>query len=300
MVVAMFSSCSCNDSRKENTVVQSTVIDNVAACEDYILENKTNNLNISILLDLSDRIDLPQQQIKDSAYILSLAKSFNNHIKGKKLGLLYDKMELFFEPTPSDDEINILAKQLKIGYVKGVSKKEWMPKTLERYSTIPTKIYELARMSSKGKEYPGSDIWNFFKYQVKDYCINECYRNILVILTDGYMYYDKSMMKQMNKTSYLTPNLLAQLNLNRPDWKEEMEKKNLGFIPATYDLDNLEVLVLGIQSNNETNPYTHDILHFYWENWLKEMGVKESNIKLKNADIPASMEKVIFDFILNK
>lgn len=300
MLLAMFSSCSCNDTKKENTVDQPTAMGHTIACEDYILENKTNNLNISILLDLSDRIDLPQQQIKDSSYILSLAKSFNSHVKGKKLGLLYDKMEVFFEPAPSNAEINTLAEQLKIGYVKGVSKEEWMPKTLERYASMPTQIYELARAASKGKEYPGSDVWNFFKYQVKDYCMDECHRNILVILTDGYMYYDKSVMKQMNKTSYLTPNLLAQLNLNKSDWKEEMEKKDLGFIPATSGLEDLEVLVLGIQNNNESNPYTQDILHAYWEDWLREMGVKESNIKLKNADIPSSMEKVIFDFILNK
>lgn len=297
--MVLFSSCSCNDTKKKNYDVEPPKLVGTKACEDYIFENKENNLNISILLDLSDRIDIPQQQLKDSAYILSLAKSFNSHIKGKKLGLLYDKMEVFFEPAPIDPEINTLAEQLKISYVKGVSKKEWMPKTLTRYSSLPTQIYDLARGASKGKEYPGADIWSFFKYQVKDYCIEDCRRNILVIITDGYMYHSKSVMTQMGRTSYLTPKLLTQLDLNKFDWRDQMESKNLGFIPATSGLKNLEVLVLGIQSNNESNPYAKDILHAYWENWLKEMGVTESKIKLKNADLPSSVEKVISDFMLN-
>ena len=294
MIIVLLSSC--NNAKKNSPVDQPTSIENNTTCEDYILENKTNNLNISILLDLSDRIDLPQQQIKDSSYILSLAKSFNSHIKGKKLGLLYDKIEVFFEPAPSDAEINTLAEQLKIAYVKGISKNEWMPKTLERYSIVPTQIYELARNASKGGEYPGSDTWGFFKNHIDDYCIETCSRNILVILTDGYLYHEANLRDEKNgKTSYLTPNLLTKLKLDKSDWKEEMKRKNLGFIPATSGLDDLEVLVLGIQSNNDDNPYAKDIIQTYWENWLQEMGVKK--FKIKNNDLPSHIEKVIFDFI---
>ncbi len=293
---------SCKDEPKAEKKVINTIIETKGSseCEPHISTNKRNNLNISILLDLSDRIDEPQQQNNDSLYILSLAKSFNDHVKKKKLGLLYDKMEVFFEPAPSDPTINSLANQLKVSYVKGVSKEEYIPKTLERYASLPTQIYELARSAAIGKDYPGSDVWNFFKYQIKDYCIEDCRRNILVILTDGYMYHDKSIMKENNRTSYLTPSLLKGLNLNQPDWKNEMEQKKLGFIPATKNLEDLEVLVLGIQSNNDANPYAYDIIHAYWENWLVEMGVNKSNLKIKNADIPSNIEKVIVDFIQKK
>lgn len=301
LALIIFSALSCKDDprTKEKAINIVMGAKNDIACEPHILKNKKNNLNVSILLDLSDRIDLPQQQTKDSSYILSLARSFNNHIRGKRLGLLYDKMEVFFEPAPSEAEINTLAEQLKIDYVKGVSKNEWMPKTIERYSIVPTQIYKLARAASKGGEYPGSDTWGFFQNHIDDYCIESCRRNILVILTDGYLYHKANLRDEKNgKTSYLTPNLLNRLQLNRSDWKEEMKRKNLGFIPATDGLDNLEVLVLGIQSNNGDNPYAEDIIQTYWGNWLREMGVKK--FKIKNAGLPSHIEKVIFDFILNK
>ncbi|GAA3594459.1 hypothetical protein Q4Q39_06805 [Flavivirga amylovorans] len=308
MKKVIFTSClllffmSCSNDKKENskdlTVDKNQKTQAKNDCSDFLMKRKQENLNISILLDLSDRIDLPNQQVKDSAYILSLAKAFNTHIKGKKLGLLYDKMEVFFEPVPSDPKINQISNQLKISYIKGVSKKEWMPKTLNLYENNPSLIYNLARSSSIKGGYPGSDTWRFFKDHVKDYCIESCRRNILVILTDGYMYHEKSIRNSKNQTSYLTPQYLSKLALNTPNWKEIMEKRNLGFIPANNNLNDLEVLVIGIENQNSKHPYAQDIIETYWYNWLKSMGVK--NPKIKNSDLPSNIEKIIFNFILNK
>lgn len=302
-VLVIFSSCISDKKSKEEhqnfddtSTKEGSVI--TPTCAPELFERKNNNLNISILLDLSDRIDLPRQQENDSSYILSLAKEFNNHIRKKKLGLLYDKMEVFFEPAPINSKINELANQLKVSYVKGVSKTEWMPKTVESYTSIPAQIYKQARSASKKEGYPGSDTWGFFKNHVKDYCIEKCRRNILVILTDGYLYHNANLRKEGNKTSYLTPQLLAQLKLNKPDWEKEIQSRNLGFIAATKGLEDIEVLVIGIQSQNSKHPYAQEIIESYWKTWLTEMGVKK--YKIKSADLPSHMEKVIHDFILNK
>ncbi|MFC4635495.1 hypothetical protein ACFO3O_16415 [Dokdonia ponticola] len=267
-------------------------------CPDFLQKRKQDNLNISILLDLSNRIELSNQQAKDSAYISSLAKVFNTHIKNKKLGLLYDKMQVFFDPIPLDQRINKNAELLKVSYVKGVSKDILMPETLKLYDSIPSQIYDLVRKGSKKNGYPGSDIWRFFKDHVKDYVVENCRRNVLVILTDGYMYYDKTVMKDKNRTSFLTPQSLRKLQLNNSSWKEDLEKRNLGFIPATSNLEDLEVLVIGITDQNNENPYTPDIIKTYWSRWFDEMGIKK--YKIKNSDIPTNIETVIADFILNK
>ncbi|WP_430907041.1 hypothetical protein [Maribacter sp. 2-571] len=298
-LVFFFTFCSGEKqtSKENDTVVskgQTTATNK--ECPKHLMERKTENLNISILLDLSDRIDLPNQQAKDSVYILSLAKVFNAHVKEKKLGLLYDKIEVFFEPAPLDFKINEMSNKLKTTYVKGVSKKEWLPKTIAFYETVPTQIYELSRAVSKKEGYPGSDTWGFFQNHVKDYCIEACRRNILVILTDGYMYHENSKRKNKEQTSYLTPQLLSQLKLNTPNWEEKINERNLGFIPATQGLVDLEVLVIGIQNQNGQHPYAQDIIESYWQKWLKDMGVIAP--KIKNADLPSNIEKVINDFIL--
>ncbi len=304
LVIAFFSFLlsSCGEDPKEEkeppqaNATLNTVVNK--ECPPYIIKNKPNNLNISILLDLSDRIEQPKSIEKDVAYLGSLSKAFVNHIKTKKLVFLEDRIQLFFNPEPSSSAINEIAKNLKISFTKNTPQ-ELIEQTQTLYQNEPLKLYEFAKKDSEGIKgnYPGSDIWRFFKDNVRDYSMDNCHRNILVILTDGYMYYDKTEMKEGGRTSYLTPNYLSKLNLKKSNWKEEMQKQDLGFIPAAKDLHDLEVLVIGINSLNDDNPYALDIIQEYWSQWFKEMGVVEGNYKIKNAVIPSNMEGVIMDFI---
>lgn len=289
--------CCKNDNKKEAKIIEDNIKSEIPSnCPKHILNNKENNLNISVLLDLSDRIEESKTKQKDSAYLSSLAKYFIEHVKQKKLILLEDRMQLFFNPEPSDKKINEIAKKLKVVFTKETSKAR-IGETLLLYGNIPSELYDLAKYDAENLGgYPGSDIWRFFKDNVKDYSIDECHRNILVILTDGYMFYNKTVMNEKNRTSYLTPKSLTSLKLNKSSWKNEMKKKDLGFIPANSELNNLEVLVIGITSHNDENAYAQDIIEAYWKKWFDEMGVKK--YKIKNADIPSSIEKVISDFIL--
>lgn len=289
--------CCKDDTKVEGKIVEEIIkSENSNSCPKFILDQKDNNLNISVLLDLSDRIEETKTKQKDSAYLSSLSRAFAEHVKHKKLIMLEDRMQLFFNPEPSDKKINSIAEKLKITFTKETAKAQ-IEETISLYALKPSELYDLAKADAQNTGgYPGSDIWRFFKDGVKDYCIDNCHRNILVILTDGYMYYDKTVMDKKNRTSYLTPRSLYKLPLNRGDWKGVMEKKGFGFIPATTNLNNLEVLVIGITSHNDKNAYAQDIIEAYWEKWFQEMGVK--NYKIKNADIPSNIEKVIYDFIL--
>ncbi|MDO5969674.1 hypothetical protein Q4Q35_07630 [Flavivirga aquimarina] len=299
IIILVYTSLFCckNDNKKDVEITEDIIKSETSSnCPKYILDQKKNNLNISVLLDLSDRIEETKIKQKDSAYLSSLAKSFVAHVQHKKLVLLEDRIQLFFNPEPSDEKINDIAKKLKVIFTKNTAKDQ-IEETISLYKTKPSKLYDLAKLDAqKAGGYPGSDIWRFFKDDIKDYCIDNCHRNILVILTDGYMFYDKTVMKEKNRTSYLTPKSLNQLQLNKSNWKDEIEKKDLGFIPATIGLNDLEVLVIGIASHNDENNYAQDIIEVYWKKWFDEMGVKK--YKIKNADIPSSIEKVISDFIL--
>ena len=288
-----------NNSTAETPILHHTNTSAPASieCLDYIAKGKQNNLNISVLLDLSDRIETPKTITKDSAYLVSLSKVFVNHIKQKKVILLADKMQLFFYPYAADPKINTIAEQLKVNFTKTTPKAQ-LKTTLQDYTSIPTKLYNIAKTDAKlNKGYPGCDIWRFFKDHVKDYCISECHRNIVVILTDGYMYYDKTKMATQHKTSYLTPKSLNRLKLNTNAWKNAISQRQLGFIPATSNLNDLEVLILGVTSKNPNNPYAIDIIKTYWSNWLEQMGIQ--NYKIKNAGLPSHIEHVISDFIIN-
>ncbi|WP_047245627.1 hypothetical protein [Maribacter thermophilus] len=264
-------------------------------CLGHILKNKENNLNISVFLDLSDRITEAKTIQKDTQYLKSIAKAFTDHVKTKKLILLQDRIQLYFNPEPANEGINSIAEKLHIEFNRNTPKSR-IEETNRLYAEEPIKLYGLAQADAKqAKDYPGSDIWRFFKDNVKDYTISTCHRNILVILTDGYMYHKDTQMKEGNKSSYLTPKSLGALRLNKSDYKKTIQEKGYGFIPANDGLEDLEVLVIGVQSANTGNPYSIDIIREYWTNWFEAMGIKK--YKIQNADLASSVEKVILGFI---
>jgi hypothetical protein len=265
---------------------------------DSISDSK--NLNISILIDLSDRIDqekYPNQSMeyyqRDLEYIKTIKTGFIDYVKGKKVIQLNDQMQIFFNPEPSDPEINNLAKQLKVSFDKTTSK-ENIKLVDEKYTSLPSKIYQSA---IQDKKYVGSDIWGFFKNKVKDYCIKEKHRNVLFILTDGYMFHKDSKFSEGNKTSYLTPELVKSMKLNTSDFKTKINDGNFGFIKANDDLGNLEVIIIGINPE-KGNPFEGDVIKTYWQNWMKEMNIRKYEIK--EADLPSNLDPVIRNLILNK
>jgi hypothetical protein len=268
--------------------------------ENKLQKADSNNLNISFLLDLSDRID-PKKNAnaameyyqRDLQYIKSVQKAFTNHIKQKRIIQLNDQMQVFFDPEPKDPLVNKLSQQLKVSFNK-LSSKDEISNIDKTFSEVPSKIYQSA---IKDGYFIGSDIWRFFKNKVQDYCIKDHHRNILVIITDGYMYHKESKFMENNKSSYLSPAFIQAKKLTAANYKTLFEKNKLGFIPATKGLQNLEVIVLGINPAKK-NAYEEDVINLYWTDWFKAMNVKKFYIK--PASLPTDLDPVIQRIISEK
>jgi hypothetical protein len=265
-----------------------------------LVANDLNNLNVSILLDLSDRISptkYPNESMefykRDAGYIKTISTVFLENLSTKKMRQANEKIELYFEPSPSNSDINNLSKKLKFKITKDNISKEIIDEIEKSYSTYPGEICELAIADNS---YVGSDTWRFFKNKVQDYCINEDQRNILIILTDGYIYHEDSRLKEGNRSSYLIPQEIRKNKLNASSWKENFENKDFGFLNIDVDLSNLEILVLGINPDSK-NVYEEDVIYEYWSKWFKEMRVKR--FAIKQTDLPSNMDKIIREFILN-
>lgn len=260
-----------------------------------------DNYNVSILLDLSDRISIkknPNRTMeyyqRDLGYIKSISEAFTQHLRSKRVRQIDDKMQLFFNPEPLDPEINSISKKLRIVIDKNNASKEYLNSINSNYASQTSKIYESA---IKDDNYIGSDIWSFFESKVKDQCIDNNHRNILVVLTDGYMFYEDTRIIEENLTTYITPELIRKNGLNDKGWNEKIQNKNYGFIKANDDLSNLEVLVLGINPN-KNNPYEEKVIRAYWSKWFTGMKIK--HFEIKTADLPSNMDIIIKDFILDK
>ncbi|WBV51331.1 hypothetical protein [Chryseobacterium gambrini] len=280
MIISLVSCCKDKTGKTEEGTKNPVVVD-------------SNNINVSILIDLSDRIDPktnpnPTMEYfqRDTEYIKAIEKGFLNHIKSKKIITYEDQMQVFFNPEPLDPKMNELTKELKVSFDKNTPR-NYFDLVDKKYSELPTTIYQSA---IKDGNYVGSDIWEFFKNKVKDYCIKNDHRNILFILTDGYMYHENTKFSEGSKTSYLTGKLIKANLLTTSNFKEVIEKNKFGFVKANDNLSNLEVIVLGINPE-KGNPFEEAVIKEYWENWFKEMKIK--NYQIKSADLPSNLEPII-------
>lgn len=248
-------------------------------------------LNISIYLDLSDRLKrnlTPSQKERDLAIVGHIADYFRGQTVDPKILQSKNDIKVFFYPAPNSSDIATLAEDLCIDITKfnGVEKRvvldgdanQGKPSLKERFNKNLSAIYD---KTLEANQWPGCDIWDFFSNKnVDTQCIREGFRNILIILTDGYLFDEKHKVQDGNAYSYVTP-----ATLRNP---------NTSLIVKRTGLENLEVRILEV---NPTDINHRDQLKNVLENWLKGMGVKEENITVSQTDLPSNTQTIVDSFL---
>lgn len=265
---------------------------------------KDKQLNLTILLDLSDRIDpqknpaQPTHYQRDSVLIRYFANYFIEQMKTRGTYMAKGKMRIIFYPAPADPGINETASKLNIDLSKmDVKGKKNVYETLT--ATVSSNISKLYTSTIREASWPGSDIHRFFKRDV-DYLaidVDSSYRNLLVVFTDGYIYHPDSKERKGNRYSYILPELLDQYNLrNSNDWAQKMDRIDFGLLSDKNNLDQLEVLVLEVCASGE-HKNDEDVIRKVIGKWFLEMKVKKWEIF--NSDLPTTTEHKI-DIFLKK
>lgn len=286
-------SCSSKDPRS---------VTNSSGNEGRYSSNTSQQINLTILLDLSDRIALqknpekPEHFERDSALICYLTEYFMSQMKSKGTYLAKGKMRVVFHPNPPDASINQAAKNLGVDLSRMDTKaKKAIYENLQ--STVAENISNIYKTTIIEANWPGSDIWRFFKNDVKEIAVDRdsTYRNLLVLFTDGYIFHEDSKDNVANRFAYILPGLLDKYGLrNENTWSEKMDKLDFGLISKRSDLDRLEVLVLEISpSRNHKND--EDVIRKIMDKWFSEMKVKKW--KILNSDLPAYTKQKIENFL---
>jgi len=267
-------------------------------------KSDSKQLNISILLDLSNRIDttlnptIPQHYLRDIEIVKSISNYFVNDMKKRGAFNSNGKIQVIFTPTPNDPNVNLCAQKLNVdcSTMSNVQKKEVFNSITKTFTENLTKIYNQTMID---KNWCGSDIWRFFKDDV-DMCVDkkENYRNVLVIVTDGYIYHKNTVLNEKDRYSYISPQILTKYKLrNNPNWESDITKTDFGLISKRKDLANLEVLVLEVSSYSEKYKSDEDVIKYILTKWFSEMGIKRNG--LYYSDLPVHTQKRIVDFFGN-
>ena len=158
---------------------------------------------------------------------------------------------------------------------RGAPKKEQAINLPTQVDKALTQIYET---TLENKNWIGSDIWGFFEDKAKDLCIKSGYRNVLIILSDGYIFYENNKQKKGSNYSYIT--------------SQTLNTHNSGLIPCSHsDFDTLEVLFLEINAPVKHSARIETVIG----EWFKNMNIKK--YKIVKTDIPANTTKIISSFM---
>lgn len=264
---------------------------------------KDKQLNISVLVDLSNRIDAklhPEQTERDIAIVQNLTQVFKNNIDAFGAFKADGKLRVYFHPEPDDPQMAGIAKELTANCEAG-TRPENAKHNKQVYLSVDNNfkngLQQIYSLANKKSEYPGSNIWRFMKDEAQEKCIEDTskFRNILVILTDGYLYYKNEINQNKNRYTYIERNY-PHFNKfrNTALLNSEFDKGDYGLEPIGKKLPGLEVLVMGI-APDEAHPQDYDIIEKYWNKWFSEMGVQHA--VLVKSQQPVYATKSISDFL---
>lgn len=243
---------------------------------------KSQPLNMTVFLDLSDRLTremTPTQMDRDTAIIRYVGEYFIDECsKDGQLLQSTDNFQILFYPAPASSEINSYAAKLKVNLsdLKAEEKKRVLLDFRKDLTLTTQAIYQEVL---KSKNWTGCDVWRFFSdKKVDQLCMKQGYRNILIILTDGYLFETSDKIKEGNAYSYILPQTLKV-----PD---------SSLIVKRDGLENLEVLML------EVNPYDvkdKNKMVEVLETWFREMEV--SKFVVAETDLPEHVKVIIHNFL---
>lgn len=263
-------------------------------------------LNVTILLDLSDRVDpetnpaTPSHRERDLAAVGAVVNAFVSEMEAKGAFAAESRIRTIFSPAPIEPDVNEIAQGLSQD-LRGMSPaamKVVHDSLAGTYRSGLGRIYDAVLEQSN---YVGADVWRFFKDgDAERFAVDPDpdVRNVLVILTDGYAYHEDTVLREGNRTTYVTgPLLVAEGLRDVASARERFDAGDYGFLDAEVNLPNLEVLVLELDPA-DGHPGDFEVLKAYWEGWFDSMGITHF-VALK-SDLPTNTRPLIRDFFQNE
>lgn len=281
VIIALFMALARICSSCEN-VNEETSNDSISNNE--VVEPKGNlPLNLNVFIDLSDRIiknrDGLRQDVKDLEILNTIAQYVGHKAQSGNIKIARDHMKVLFYPAPVDSDIDKRAKALEVDF-GSFTKKDLVAK-LQRANDLASDFNKdlqvIYNNAIEQHNFTGSDIWGFFNSKVNNYCVREGFRNVLVILTDGYILDENHMVQDAGSANYITKSSLT---------------KGLSLMPTGQKVDNLEVLVLEVNAD-PVGDFTR--IQSTIAEWLNGMGIK--TCKIAETDLPANTKVLIEDFL---
>ena len=165
-----------------------------------------------------------------------------------------------------------------------------------KYEDNIDSLYQLSKhpLGADYKEYFCRNL----EQHIKKNTLFDDYRNVLIIVTDGYL----ESQKTLYTGSLPLHDQMCQLIKSGQGLDQVFAQTKLKIAPCDVDLSNLEVLILEVNERQVGKGCHFEILKKCWKDWFKAMKVNntDKNFFIQRNDATDLTKQRIRDFILDK
>lgn len=249
-------------------------------CEEVKTEKKP--INQIVLLDLSDRILVPEQLDKDFALIATAFKSFENQARQNLVLSSKDRFCVKIIPQKNSPlDVNKYEDLLQL-YLDETEVAAKNKSLLSLSKTLPKILENLKKDALYGKTsnaYFGVDIWAYLHDNGMNLSISG-YENQILILTDGYFDFESQAHVLKDKNQYTSTRFLNDLSTS--NWKEISTSQQYGLLPIKLD-KNSKWIIAGLSGKKVNDILQTEKITYFWEKWLNQSGVSKVGVILNSS-----------------
>ena len=238
--------------------------------------------NYTVILDLSDRILLPEQLDKDFHLIEKYFKSFEENSRLNLVLTSKNRFSVKIIPQKNsrlniDHYEDLLQLYLDETEVKNKNK-SLLALSQSLHKTL-TALKKEAVYGKTSKDYFGVDIWAYLHDNGKGLS-KPGYDNTVLVLTDGYFDFESQTHVIQDKNQYTSTRFLN--SLNGINWKNEAETKQIGLLPIRLNKDT-NWIVAGISGKKANDILQTEKITYFWKKWLAQSGVATAQFILNGS-----------------
>ena len=252
------------------------------SCKNNDVKKVKKPLNYVVVLDLSDRILLPEQLEKDFYLIEKYFKVFEKNARRNLVLSSKDRFSVRIIPQKNSLlDVNHYEDLLQI-YLDETEVKDKNKSLLALSQSLSKTLQSLkkeALFSKTSSAYFGVDIWAYLHDNGKGLSKPD-YENNVLVLTDGYFDFESQEHVIQDKNQYTSTRFLNELT--SVNWKQISESKNYGLLPIELE-KNTKWIVAGISGKKANDILQTEKITYFWKKWLTKSGVLSSNFILNGS-----------------
>jgi hypothetical protein len=242
------------------------------SCGNEEVKTEKKATNYIVILDLSDRILLPEQLDKDFYLIEKYFKAFEENSRRNLVLTSKNRFAVKIIPQKNSPlNVDHYEDLLQI-YLDETATKDKNKAVLALSQSLPKVLENLKKDALYGKTsstYFGVDIWAYLHDNGKGLS-KSGFENKVLVLTDGYFDFESQAHVIQDKNQYTSTRFLNELTSS--DWKQISESKEYGLLPIELE-KNTKWIVAGISGKKSDDILQTEKITYFWKKWLKQSGV---------------------------